>query len=270
MTAPKILHINVETIKPGRDAAHERLEQGFVLAFGEAKVPIYYTGLTPATGGADVWYVSSAQSYAELEKRQEVLAKAPALNARIGRMFEADGEFLSAHRTMIAEFREDLSVGEVPDFPRVHGYRIWSYRIRAGHEMEFDELAKLYAAGARKSGMKSSYGIYSVTEGATLPLVLQFRAFRSMAEYDEMNPEDERVMGSMTSEEKEKMAKLVQASIISVESFTMMVSPKQSSVPAAFAQADPEFWGSNPVIAAMNAKKSAVTQAGAQGKKKSP
>ena len=252
---PKILRIVEENVKAYKGAAHEKNEMAWATANAAADSKAYYVALVPSTGGTTVVYLQGFQSYADIERAGNAAAKVPGLQARIDAITDKDAEYVTSVRTMQAQFRPDLSCCGPTDHSKVHGYRVTTYRVRIGHTAEFEEARKLAKAVTEKANPDSRLGV-------TVPTYIVFRPFTSLSEFDGDSARDAIVAAQTTAEDRAKVEKLYESSLISREQAVYMISPKQSYVPVNFADSDP-FWKTNPVIAAANAKKGGVAQAGA-------
>jgi len=259
---PKILRIVEENVKAYKGAAHEKNEMAWATANAAADSKAYYVALVPSTGGTTVVYLQGFQSYADIERAGNAAAKVPGLQARIDAITDKDAEYVTSVRTMQAQFRPDLSCCGPTDHSKVHGYRLTTYRVRIGHTAEFEEARNLAKAVTEKANPDSRLGVFSVTQGATVPTYMVFRPFTSLSEFDGDSARDANVAAQTTAEDRAKVEKLYESSLISREQAVYMISPKQSYIPVNFADSDP-FWKTNPVIAAANAKKGGVAQAGA-------
>ena len=55
---PKVLQIFVESVKPGKGSAHEKVEPGWPAAFRKAKWPTHYLAMTSMSGPGEAWFLS--------------------------------------------------------------------------------------------------------------------------------------------------------------------------------------------------------------------
>jgi hypothetical protein len=262
-TGPKYLMIVDENVKAGKGAAHEKNEAGWAAEYSKADNKAYYFAMNPMTGGTSTLYISGYNSWAEVSAAQDAVAKVPGLQEKIAAYADKENDFLNGVRVTWAAFQPAITIGDVPDFAKVHGYRITTYRVRIGHTDEFVEARKMLKAGYEKAGVTTAhFGVFVVTQGVTVPTYLVFRPFTSLAEFDSDSATNATVMAQVPADSMKKYDKLIEASLVARETDTYTISPKTSYVPAAFADADP-FWKNSPTVVAANTKKSAVTQAGA-------
>ena len=260
-TGPKFLMIVDENVKPGKGSAHEKNEAGWAAAYSQADSKAYYFAMNPMTGGTSTLYITGFNSWAEVKAANDAVDKVPGLQAKITGFADKESDFLNGVRVSWAAFQPDITVGDAPDFSKVHGYRITTYRVRIGHTDEFIEARKMLKAAYEAAGVKAHLGAFAVTQGVNVPTYLVFRPFTTLAEFD-----DSTVMVALRPQtpldSTKKYDKLLEAALINRETDTYTISPKSSYVPAEFADADP-FWKNSPTVVAANAKKGGVTQAGA-------
>ena len=99
---PKVLRIGREDVKPGKEAAHEKMETAWARAFIDAKVPQNWIGMTPVTGGNEAWYVTGLESLAEYEQGQQAMDKMAGARALGEKYSSQESEFLSGiHNIMV-------------------------------------------------------------------------------------------------------------------------------------------------------------------------
>lgn len=260
--APRILEIHIESVKPGKAMAHEQHEQGWPLAFAGGKSDAYYIAMTQETGVSDAWYVVGYGSWTQKQQTDAAIAKVAGLEAKLGQLAEKDAEFISGARTLMAVFQDSLGAGTVPDFPRVHGWRVTTTRVKFGHEAEFRAVRRAIRDAYTKAGIDPHIGVYQVMSGVNVPTYLIFRPYSSISEMDEWATQGAKLTAQYTPEQQQLMDKFNADGVLSREANTFAVSPKQSYISAEWAAADPTFWKSNPVIAMRAREAAGATQAG--------
>lgn len=259
--APKILQINWESVKAGHDAEHERNEKGWPATFAAAGTKNNYVALMGMTGTTEALYVTGWESYAQFEENRKAVAANSALSAQLDKLWTRDGEFLNNVRTLFAEQVDSIGIGTPPDWPKVRGYRITLVRVKMGHAADYEKLRRMQKASADRAGVDMHLGIYRVTSGVAVPTFLIFRPFNSIADLDVWPAMGAKSAAAATAEERAEIARLSEAAITSSEANIYNISAAQSYPSVAMAQAAPEFWKGNPVLA-MAQKASGVVQAG--------
>ena len=259
--APKLLQVNWESVKAGRDAAHERNEKGWPAAYAAAGGKSNYIALTGMTGTAEALYVSGWASYAQFAENQKTVAANPALTAQLAKLWEKDAEFLNNARSFFAEQVDSIGIGTAPEWSKVRGYRITMVRVKMGRAADYEKLRRMQRAAADRAGIDMHLGIYRVTSGVAVPTFMIFRPFNSLADLDSWPAMQEKAAAAATAEERAEFARLGEAAITSSESNIYNISAAQSYPSVALVQAAPDFWKGNPVLA-MAQKASGVVQAG--------
>src|SRR5436190_11500736 len=160
MKPPKYLRLVEENVKVGQATAHEKNEMAFVSAFAQAKTDAWYFAFVPGTGNTNVLYAQGFSSYAEMEKADGATEKVPGLSDKMRDITDKDGQYLNGVRVMLTEFRSDLTIGDMPDLSKVHGYRLTTYRVRIGHTNEFEEARKLGKAITEKANPGAHLGVF--------------------------------------------------------------------------------------------------------------
>jgi hypothetical protein len=241
-TQPKLLTIMCEEVKAGRNAEHSKYEAGWPAAYGKAKSPDYYLATTSLTGPNEAWYLVPSESHAALGESMKREDKDAALSAKLGKLARGDAKYIKASRTMQAVAQPELSVGAFPDVSKVRFFEVTTFRVRPGHETQFEEAAKTYAAVCKRADAKISYRVYALMAGMTGPAFLIISSVEDYAEFDQMLAADMAIWKEATPEEKGIIQKAGAEAVISSESNRFRVDPRQSYVPKETRESDREFW----------------------------
>ena len=244
-TQPGLITIYMEQVKLGMDAAHAANEAGWPAAFTKAGTPDTYLALASMTGASQVWYTVPFESYA---KEGEAIARDaadPVLSAELARLSANDGQFLESLRVVQARARPDLSSGDFPDLTKARFWDISTFRVRAGHDAQFEEAAKLYGKVSQRVAPQTSYRIYQVTAGMAQGTYIIFSSVEDYAEFDGLMATDDAIFAGMTSDEREIVERFTLEAQQSVFTNRFRLDPGMSYVDAATKAADPAFWGGN-------------------------
>ncbi|MFO1498513.1 MAG: hypothetical protein U1G07_09000 [Verrucomicrobiota bacterium] len=237
---PKYLTVYREQVKVGRADAHSKFEAGYPAALEKAKSPDYYLALASITGSSEVWYVQPGESYAAVGESMQREAKDPVLAAELSRLAFTDADYITSSKVIRARAKPELSIGAFPELAKARFFEISTLRIRAGREMEFEEIAKVYA-GIAKRAANASFRVYEVVAGDRLPTYLIFSSVGSYAEIDKRVAEGEEAFKKATAEEMATLKKFGDVAE-TVESNEFRVDPAQSYVSKAVREKDPDFW----------------------------
>ena len=250
---PVLMRIYREEVKQGKNAAHEKVEMGFVRAFG--KVGATYLGLDSISGPNEAWFLERHESYAALEKFIEAVDKTPGLAAELAQLDSQDGDLRAASRVIIAtqnrgaSYRVDLVPGRLP---KARYMQVQIVRVRPGRQADY--LATVRAGNAAQEKMKNEQPrvIYNVTSGMPTPTYLIFTLRASLAALDPpATPPAMTFPQAMGGDEAmAKNARALSESVISTENLLFRINPKMSRMPKEVVDADKDFWAPKPKAAA--------------------
>ena len=247
---PSLITIVREEVKVGRAAEHARIEAGWPAAYERAKSPDYYLAMVSMTGASEAWYISPYASHAAIGESMKRESADPVLTAELARLARADGEVLNALRTIHAMARPDLSMGAYPDLARQRFWEITTFRVRPGHEQEFDAAAKAYIAAAQRSAPVTSFRVYEIIAGGLTPTYLIFGSITAYAQFDDMMANGMKTMQGATAEERAALQKFSTDGMLNAETNRFRLDPQQSYVSRETRATDPAFWGPPPRPAA--------------------
>ena len=241
-SAHKYLQVIVEYTKPDKGGlAHDKTEGAFVQAMIKAKFPIHYPAYNSLTGQPRAIYLSSFDSFDELDKANKTMA-APATAAEFERLNLADGELLESTKSLIFESVPELSFHSRKAGPKSRFLEAQIIQLRPGHVKDFEDLAKMVMAADEKIGASSHWGAYRIRFGEQAGTYVLLTAANSMADFDQIFGEQPKYMESLSDGDKKKMNELRAAAIESSHSELYSVNPAQSYVRDEWIKADPDFW----------------------------
>lgn len=260
---PKVLSIGREEVKPGKMAAHEKLETAWTRAFAEAKWPVHSLAMTAISGEPEVWFLVGFDSRAAAEKAWEAFMQTPALRAADEKYASQESEYLSHARGLSADYREDLSY-RASDIKlgTSRYFFVTTIRVRPGHGRQFLEAYKAIVAAHEKVNVPESWAAYEVLVGMPAGTYLLFEPFKSLAEVDAIPETHKAFREAMGDEGRKKFDEMASAGLISVESNIFAISPSMSYVSKETVAEDPKFWAPKPAAKAAPAvKKDALKSA---------
>jgi hypothetical protein len=243
---PALVTIIREEVKVGRSAEHARIEAGWPAAFGRANSSDYYLALTSITGTAEAWYLFPAASHKAQGEWMTRYDNNAAMTAELERLSRADAEVLNSTRTIQAVARPDLSHGAYPNLAKQRFWEISIFRVRPGHEQEFDAAAKAYGSAAERAGPHQSFRVFQVIAGMVGPTYLIFSSVESYDQFDQMLAEGMQTMQGATPAEQAALQKFSTDGMINAETNRFRIDPKQSYVSREVRATDPAFWGTMP------------------------
>ena len=181
---PAILTIFRESIKIGKNAAHEVNEQAWAGVLAKAKWETGWLGTTALTGPNEAWYFTGYPSWEAFEK--DTTAKEAAESLAATRPLAAlDGDFVDQYQPD----RGAVSAGhELPGHRRTWApmryFTINTVRVKPGYEEEFAERWRAIVAAHEKAKLDEHWAVYSVSAGAPNGTFLFIYARKSLAELD--------------------------------------------------------------------------------------
>jgi hypothetical protein len=239
---PALVTIVREEVKVGRAGEHARIEAGWPAAYARAKSPDYYLAMVSTTGPSEAWYISPYANNAAIGESMKREAADPVLSAELARLQRADGEVLNNVRTIMAVARPELSMGAYPDLARQRFWEITTFRVRPGHEAEFDAAAKAYIAAATRSAPTVTFRTYEVIAGGLTPTYIIFSSVSAYGQFDEMFTNGIKTMGGASAEERAALQKFSTDALLNGETNRFRLDPGQSYVSAETRATDAAFW----------------------------
>lgn len=253
MGPPPIIQIGREIVKPGKWAAHTKLETEWGRALAAAKFPVNFMAISSMTGAGEVWFLSGFASMAEFEKTNHEIDTNAALGAIYNRFSPQETDLLADSRGMIARYRDDLSYlpGKEP-LGTMRYFSITRTQIRPGHNAEFEDARKQIKAAHLKAGLMDGFAIFQVTAGAPAGTFLTFIARKSLAELDQggqiHGASYQAALGGDSGQKR--LAALASSGTITAETNEFAFSPAMSFAAKDLVDADPAFWKPKPMMAA--------------------
>jgi hypothetical protein len=243
-TQPNLLTIVREEVKPGRAAEHAKIEAGWPAAYEKTKSPYYYLAMISMTGPSEAWYVTPFESHAAVgdSLKREDADTDPALSAELSRLSRADSEMLTGSRIMHARARMDLSYGAFPDLGKTRFNEITIFRVRPGHEAQFEAAGKAYGASAKRAGVTTGFRVYEVIAGIPGPTYLIFSSAGAFSEFDRAIADGDKTMKGANADEGAALQKFMLEGVINMETQRFRIDPAQSYVPKETRASDPAFW----------------------------
>lgn len=257
MPPPNVLVIAREFLKPGKGgSAHEKTESAFVQAMTAAKSPTHYLGTDAMSGLNRSVFFTGYESFAAWEKDNLATYGNPTLAAALDRAFQADGELLTSFETNVFAYRPDLSYKPSVDIGQMRYFEIDAFHTKPGHEMEWEEIAKMYMENYGKAVPNAHWATYQAMFGTRSGGVyIVVIPMKSLAEVDAGVADSKKFMDQLGESGMKKMMELSAASTEWVESSLLVFNPRMSYPRDNWVKSDPGFW--KPKAAAPAAKKAA-------------
>ena len=239
---PKVLTIFREVLKPGKAGmVHEKAESAFVQAFTKANWPTHYLAVTSLSGKPRALFFVGYDSFAAWEKDNKATEKNAALSAALDRASMADGELLSEAAGSTLAYREDQSLRANVNLAQMRYFEISVYRVKPGHDKDWDEAVKLVTAAYEKIP-DARWATFEAIYGAPGGTFVIFTPMKSLAEVDKELAQSKEFEAAMGEEGMKKLRELSAKAIESSESNLFQFAPKMSYVSDEWVKAAPDFW----------------------------
>lgn len=251
---PKILTITREFVKPGKSGnAHEKTESMFVAAMAAAKWPTHYLAMDSVSGKPRSLFFTGYESFEAWEKDVRAVEKNATLSAALDRAIEADGALLDSVESSAFLFREDQSYNVPVDIAHMRYFEIEVFKIRPGHEKEWDDAVKLVTAAYAKAVPDAHWATYEEVYGTPGGEYIVITPMKSASEIDTAFANNPKFMAAMGKDGMKKLSELSASAIEESMTNLFVFSPKKSYVGEDWVKADPDFW--KPKAAAQGMKK---------------
>ena len=239
---PNVLTIFREFVRPGMSGmAHEKAESAFVQAFQQAKWPTHYLAVTSLSGKPRALFLIGYDSFAAWEKDSQAIEKNTALSQALERASVADSELLTDVDAGTFVYREKYSLRPGVDIPHMRYFEISVFRVKQGHDKDWDDLLKLAMAAYEKIP-EVHWAMFEGVYGAPDATFLAFTPLKSLAETDHMLAQEKELEAAMGEEGMRRLRELSAAAIDFSETNLFQFAPKMSYVSDDWIKADPDFW----------------------------
>ncbi len=255
--APKVLVMQRESVKVGKDFAHMKNEAAYVRAATAAKSPDHYLATTTLSGPSEAWFLVGFDSYAEWEKAQayDNSAKVTALT---GPIMEKDADFVSESNAVIATYNDKWSYNIAnTDLPHMRYFEVETIHLRPGHDKDWDSLISLFKTAAAKANLDEHDFFYEAHYGAPDGTIYIFIPRKSLAELDHGDAVGKQFNEALGEDGQKKWAQLIETTVSSASVTLMQFSPEMSYAPDDWVKADPSYWKPHPAAAAKTTAKAA-------------
>jgi hypothetical protein len=280
---PPVLAILREEIKPGRMAAHEKLNAAFVAAVSRTPSQSRWLGLVPVSGDENTTlFISAFANFAEVETARTAdeaqLANA-AFKAEVEAIDKQNGaaDIHGAQRTTYARYRPDLSFhpAAMEEVAQSRYFGITTVRVKYNRIPDYVEHMKAVNAAREKAGVPIRLAAYQVTSGAQYGTFLYFRPLKSLKTWDDDFAATAEGQKAMTEayggEEAARKVRLQGADlVVAADNAVYAFNPKISRPSPEFAKYDVAFWAPKAADTRTAAARPGATKQPASVKQEAP
>jgi hypothetical protein len=242
MKPAPVIHIDIELIKEGKTAVHEKVEAEWLVTLRKAGFPANYYAFASMSGINQVWWIQPMPSFAANEEYEKFTAKEPLRNS-LDNLDSRDGELRASSRRMWAVLRPDLSYKpESCNLAKTRFVDLATYRIKLGKDEDFVNGAKAIFDAYRKSNIEMCLLGYEVTAGEPTGTFLLAILMDSM-KFMDAEPERLKAMkAGMPESTYQQLMKGTGDLFVSMEHNLFELKPGMSLPSQAVIDADPAFW----------------------------
>jgi hypothetical protein len=239
---PKVLSVIREFVKPGKSGApHEKAESAFVQAMARAKWPSHYLAVSSMSGKPRVLFFTPYDSFEAWEKDVMAEQKNATLSAAIDRASVADGDLLSDYDASALVYSDEYSLRSAVDIAHMRYFEISAYRVRPGHDADWDTIVKMVKAGYEKIPA-AHWATYHAQYGQEGNTYVVFTQIKSLAEVDQGFAQSKQFMANMGEDGMKKFSELLAGTIEFSQHNLFSFTPSMSYVSDEWIKADPDFW----------------------------
>jgi hypothetical protein len=239
-----VLTIGIESVKPGKGGAHDKLEAEWASAIYAAKPASGYLGMKTMTGPPQFWYATLFNSWADYEKSQ---ASNPGQQAASARFSPQEADLLSETRDLVLVRIDSLGYGQPRDIAQMRYMSVTRVTVRLGHYDEWAE-ARMVAKHAHEAAqLTDEYSIWRVVAGAPTGTYYQFSARKSLAELDEgVTIHGPAYQAAIGAEGQKKLDAAQTNAVAFSQADQLSFAPAQSVMSAEMTKSDPAYWAHKP------------------------
>jgi hypothetical protein len=255
-----ILNIQTDNIKPYADGPYDKFASESAALSQQLKDPTHVLGMEALTGTPRALYLSSYDSYEALQKNEEWLLGDAATDTKLDALDAREGQYVSEIHYTIWHYRPDLSNNVAgADIPHSHYWEVIIFHMRPGHHEQFEEIAKLYRDANLKIGQSTPWATYEGLTGVT-GAYLVLVPMTSLKDEDIGLAHQKDFGAALGDVGRDRMNKLSEESVASVEDNIWMVIPEWSTVEKSWIDADPQYWAPEPAAKSAPVRKAPPAQ----------
>jgi hypothetical protein len=262
MGPPKVLVVDREVVKPGKEGAHQGTEGAIPKAFAKAKWGQHYIAASSLSGEHRVVFLVGYDSFAGWEADNIATAKNKPLSSELDSLNAKDGELLSGTSTLVMTLEPELSYNIDAPIPGIRYFDVASVHLKPGHIDEFKELRKMVAAAHKTAAVKEHYAVYHLVAGGAAGTYIIMIPMHSLAEEDQSDDAHGKAYKDAIGEENhKKIIEFGRDAVDTSESNLFAVDTGMSYPPEEWVTSDPEFWNPQPAAAPAKTKPAAKKKA---------
>ena len=255
-----ILNIQTDNIKPYEDGPYAKVASEYPALSEQLRDPTHFLAMEALSGSPRAIYLSGYDSYEALQKNEEWLLGNAAVDAKFDALDARVAPYVSEVHHTIWHYRPDLSNNVAgADIPHSHYWEVIIFHMRPGHHEQFEEITKLYRDANLKIGQSAPWATYQGLTGVT-GAYLVLVPMTSLKDEDIGLAHQKDFGAALGDVGRDRMNKLSEESVASVEDNIWMVIPEWSTVEKSWIDADPQYWAPEPAAKSAPVRKAPPAQ----------
>jgi hypothetical protein len=246
--APVLMTVR-ETVQPGAEATHAKLEADYAAALNAGKGNQYYLGMGAITGSPQTVFLSgysSLQEIADVHDQDE-----GTMGEKLSTLDEEHSGTLDGVDTAIWRLRPSLSYPGTTNLAEKRFMELVHIHVKLGHGDEFAEVIKQMREAWIKADPAFNYSIYEQILGSSKDdSYLVVIAIRSLSDLDKHYARVAEYRKNLDENAERRIREFEGADYDSIESNLFAFTPSMSRLPASWTIDDKEFWNPKSISAA--------------------
>jgi hypothetical protein len=234
---------NVE-LKPGLEHLYAKAQGDEVQAMRAAKAPSHFIGMWGITGVDHVLYLHGFDTFADAQKEHEATYAMPKLLDALNTSNAAQAPDIVTEHDSVYSYEKDLSLNPGLDLSKMRFMRIIIFHVRAGHDDDFQRLARQFAKAYQSSIPEARWAMFQkrfgVGSGNTYILVTPME---SLGEVDGILGSSKKFADTVGEDQVQMLLKSLDVALESSESDLFAFDPQLSYAPDSWLSSSPDFWG---------------------------
>jgi hypothetical protein len=237
-----------ETLRPGAEAAHAKLEAEYAATLDAGKGSQYYLGMGAITGTPQTVFLSG---YSSLEEMSEVHDNDEAtMGEKLDRLDEEHSGTVAEEDTAIWRLRPELSNPGTANLANMRFMELIHIHVKLGHGAEFADVINHIREGWMKADPDFHYLIYQQTFGSSMDdSYMIMIAIKSLADLDKHHSMVAEYRKSLGEDVQKRMLEFESANYNSTQSNLFAFTPSMSRLPESWTKDDADFWKPKPTVA---------------------
>ena len=241
---PRYLFLNTVQLKPQQGSAYAKIEKDEVQALSAANAPMRYFGMSAITGSPNILYIHGFSSFAELQKDHEATMAMASLRDKLSADDASEAPLIAAKHSSIYRFDKDLSLRPDADIAKMRFMRIVLFRVRRGHDQDFEHTVKLFAKAYETAIPEANWAMFEKIFGeGSDNIYILVTPMESLANVDDMHAGGKKFEASIGPDQLQMLREQISKDVKSSQTDLFALDPGISYPPAAWVKASPDFWG---------------------------